>query len=118
MSERRLSQGLDFYKPTMSQLEFAKYPDAEVTFTLKNRSADLLSTYVSPGQLKERLADLQTGWQPDEIAYLAGLTAQDGSARFCPEYLDFISSAPLPTLRVGRDERGDLSVETTGAWPL
>ena len=36
--EPKLSQGLDYYKATMGQLEYGKHPDAEVTFTLKNRA--------------------------------------------------------------------------------
>ena len=45
--EPKLSQGLDYYKATMGQLEHAKHPDAEVTFTLKNRAPTLLSEFVS-----------------------------------------------------------------------
>jgi len=118
MSEQKLSQGLDFYKPTMSQLEFEQYPDAEVTFTMKNRSDNPLSRYVRPEQLKDRIETLQSGWQPDEIAYLASLEAQDGSARFTPEYLDYLADSELPPLTVRYGESGDLDVSTTGKWPL
>lgn len=118
MSERKLSQGLDYYKPTMSQLEYEKYPTAEVTFTMKNRSDVPLSTYVSPTALSERLDDLQRGWQPDEIAYLASLSAQDGTPVFTPEYLDYIADNPLPPLSISHSETGDLDIHTTGAWPM
>ena len=43
-----ISQGLDYYKATMGMNEFLKHPEAEVTFTLKNRSPNLLSEFVSP----------------------------------------------------------------------
>lgn len=118
MSEALLSKGLDYYKPTMSQVEFEQYPEAEVTFTLKNRSDKLLSEYVTPEELRERLEQVQQGWQPEEIAYLAGLTAQDGQARFSEGYLDFIADHQLPDLTIGHDERGDIAVQTTGEWPL
>lgn len=118
MSEQKLSKGLDFYKPTMSQLEFEKHPDAEVTFRLKNRGSARLTEYVSPSALSERLADLQRGWGVDEIAYLASLTAQDGNKRFDETYLDFIADTPLPPVEVDYDDTGDLSVQSTGAWPL
>ena len=43
-----ISQGLDYYKATMGMNEFLKHPEAEVTFTLKNRSPNLLSEFVTP----------------------------------------------------------------------
>ncbi len=113
-----LSQGLDYYKATMGQVEFDKHPDAIVTFELKNRGANKLSTYVTPEQLSARLAELQDGWSPEEVAYLAGLTNQDGGARFTPEYLDFLADNPLPPVQVGYDKQHELTVKTTGAWPL
>lgn len=119
MSERLLTQGLDYYKPTMSQLEYTHYPNAEVTFTMNNRSEDLLSQHVSAEELQEHLDALQArSWQHEEIDYLAGLTAQDGGPRFGEAYLHYISSHPLPNVSVGYDHRNDLAVETTGAWPL
>ncbi len=118
MSERHLSQGLDYYKATMGQLEFQKHPDIEVTFGLKNRADSLLSEYVSPDELRQHLDQLQHGWQPDELAYLASLQNQDGTAQFSEDYLDFLADNPLPPAHVTLDERGDLAVTTTGKWPL
>ncbi len=114
----RLSKGLDYYKATMGQVEFLKYPDAEVTFELKNRAESKLSEFVSPEELQTRLDALRTGWQPDEIAYLASLQNQDGSAQFTPEYLDFLLDNPLPPVDISLDERNDLAVSVTGEWPL
>ena len=113
-----LSKGLDYYKVTMAQVEFEKYPDAEVTFALKNRAEDKLSEYVSPSELQERLNGLRSGWQPEEIAYLASLQNQDGTAQFGEEYLDFLADNELPPVRVGLDEAGDIAIRTTGKWPL
>lgn len=118
MSERYLSQGLDYYKATMGQLEFQNHPDTEVTFELKNRATSLLSEYVSPEKLQNRLDQLSNGWQPEEIAYLASLQNQDGTAQFSESYLDFLTDNPLPPVNVTLDERGDLAVTTTGKWPL
>ena len=92
----KISQGLDYYKATMGMNEFLKHPEAEVTFTLKNRSPNLLSEFVSPVELQDRLNKLAEGWQPDEIAYLAGLQNQDSKATFSQEYLDFLLNNPLP----------------------
>ena len=114
----KISQGLDYYKATMGMNEFLKHPEAEVTFTLKNRSPNLLSEFVSPVELQDRLNELAEGWRPSEIAYLAGLQNQDGKATFSQEYLDFLISNPLPPVKIGYDKRGDLAVEATGKWPL
>ena len=114
----KISQGLDYYKATMGMNEFLKHPETEVTFTLKNRSPNLLSEFVSPAELQDRLNELTEGWQPDEVAYLAGLQNQDGKAMFSQEYLDFLIDNPLPPVKIGHDERGDLAVESTGKWPL
>lgn len=116
--ESKISQGLDYYKATMGMNEFLKHPEAEVTFTLKNRSPNLLSEFVAPEELQNALNELVEGWQPDEIAYLAGLQSQDGKAMFSQEYLDFLMDNPLPPVNIGYDERGDLTVESTGKWPL
>ena len=114
----KISQGLDYYKATMGMNEFFKHPEAEVTFTLKNRSPNLLSEFVTPDELQNSLNNLAEGWQPSEIAYLAGLQSQDGKATFSQEYLDFLISNPLPPVNIGYDKRGDLAVEATGKWPL
>ena len=114
----RLSQGLDYYKATMGQLEFLKHPTAEVTFELKNRAERLLSEFVTAEELQERLETLRGGWAPEELAYLAGLQNQDGTAQFTPEYLDYLADSELPPVTVGYDERGDIAVEATGPWPL
>ena len=117
-SEARLSKGLDYYKATMGQVEFLEHPDTEVTFELKNRAATSLSEFVDPTELQARLDTLRSGWQPEELAYLASLQNQDGTAQFTPDYLDFLADNPLPAAHVDYDERGDIAVTATGQWPL
>lgn len=96
----KISQGLDYYKVTMGMNEFLKHPEAKVTFTLKNRSPNLLSEFVTPEELQNNLNNLAEGWRPDEVAYLAGLQNQDGKETFSQEYLDFLISNPLPRSRL------------------
>lgn len=117
-SQAYLSQGLDYYKATMGQLEFSKHPDTEVTFELKNRSQSKLSEYVTTEQLQQRLDELRSGWQPSELAFLASLQNQDGTAQFTPEYLDFLADNDLPAVTVSLDQNEDLAVAATGPWPL
>lgn len=59
--EQFLSQGLDYYKATMGQMEYKDNPDAVVTFELKNRSSNQLSEFVTPEALQQRLAALHYG---------------------------------------------------------
>lgn len=118
MTGAYISQGLDYYKATMSQLEYAKHPETEVTFTLKNRHEAMLSEYVEPEALQRRLETMRSGWQPEELAYLASLQNQDGTTQFTEEYLDFLADNPLPPVDVSLDERGDIATSTTGTWPL
>ncbi len=114
----RLSQGLDYYKATMSQVEYEKHPEAQVTFELKNRADNLLSEYVRPEELSARLETVRQGWHPEEIAYLASLQNQDGTAQFSESYLDYLMDSSLPRVDVHLDERGDIAARTTGEWPL
>ena len=119
-TERRLSDGLDFYKLTMGQLALERYPEASVTFTLKNRGGDFpLGEYVDPIELEARLSAIRDqGFTPEEIAAFAGLQAQDGSARFDAPYLDFLANLRLTEVHVSKDvQTGDLALESTGSWP-
>lgn len=118
-TERTLSDGLDFYKLTMGQVALERFPDAEVTFTMKNRAGDFpLSEYVDVDTLKKRLETIQEkGFSPEEIAYLAGLQAQNGTARFDEPYLSFLSEVQLSDVDVTIDpETKDLAVHATGPW--
>ena len=113
-----LSQGLDYYKATMSQHEFEHFPTVDVTFELKNRARTLLSEYVHPDELHERLESLRHGWAPEEIAYLASLQNQDGTAQFSEAYLDYLADSPLPEVQVSLDDHGDIAATSHGEWPL
>lgn len=113
-----LSSGLDYYKATMSQLEFATHPDAWVGFDLKNRGDMLLSDYIEYDELQKRLDSFKSGFKPEEIAYLASLQNQDGTAQFSEEYLDFLADSELPRTFVGYEPNGDISVYADGKWPL
>ena len=114
-----LSEGIDFYKLTMGQVALEKHPDAEVTFTLANRDLERpLSEYVDVNELQSKLKYFQEkGFTPEEIAYFAGLQAQDKSARFDEQYLDFLADIELPDVSVSIDEKTkELSISSTGNW--
>lgn len=117
--ERRLSDGLDFYKLTMGQVALEQFPTTEVTFTLKNRDvAHPLSEYVSVDALQERLNVIQDrGFTPEEIAAFAGIQAQNGEARFDEQYLDFLADIKLPDVSITiNPETQDFDIASTGPW--
>jgi nicotinate phosphoribosyltransferase len=118
--ETMLSAGLDYYKPTMSQLEHQKHPEAEVTFTFKNRSDRSLADYVNPADLQARLDFIrERGWSGTELEYLGDLTNAQGEAMFAPTFIDYLRNNPLPPVSVRYDEAlSDLAIDTTGDWDL
>ncbi|MCA9328006.1 hypothetical protein KDA14_05745, partial [Candidatus Saccharibacteria bacterium] len=119
--ERPLSADIDFYKFTMGDMIYHKHPDAEVTFTFKNRNlakGERISRLVSPEMLRKRLDALrETGFIQEEIDYLGSLVAKDGAPRFTKEYLDFLSSVRLPDVDIDIDsETQELAISSTGKW--
>lgn len=120
-NNRPLSSGIDFYKFTMGDMIYHKHPDAEVTFTFKNRNlakGERISRLISPQMLQERLGEIQTqGFTDEEIDYLASLTAKDGGSRFTTEYLSFLRNVRLPDVSVDIDpDTEELDIHTTGKW--
>lgn len=119
LSHQPLAASVDYYKLTMGDVIFERHPEAEVTFTLKNRNhAQPLSEYISTNELQERLDTIRsTGFSDEEIAYFAGLQAQNGEARFTPEYLDHLAAIELPPVNISIDtQTRDLAVDTAGPW--
>ena len=117
--ERFLTDGLDFYKLTMGQIALERFPRDEVTFTLKNRATEFpLSQYVDIDELRARLDAIRTkGFTPQEVAYLAGLKAQNGEARFDEAYLNFLADVELVEVNIALDEQtNDLAISATGPW--
>ena len=116
--ERRLLDGLDYYKLTMGQVALERCPDTIVTFTMKNRAETPLSKYVDQQQLQERFEEIrQKGVSDEERNYLAQLTDSRGKPRFGTPYLDFLSSLHLTNVDVSVDPAtNDLAIEATGPW--
>jgi nicotinate phosphoribosyltransferase len=118
-TQKPLSSMIDYYKITMGRVIYEKHPHAEVTFTLKNRASEQpLSQYVAPEALRARLERIrEQGFTPEEIAYYAGLTAQNGDAQFTPDYLDYLGQLELPEVNISTDPKtGDLAIDSKGNW--
>lgn len=115
--EKLLTEGLDYYKPTMSQHHYEFNRDTEVRFTFINRSEQPLLEYVNPDELQEEFDNLrEQGWAAPELQHLAEQTRRDGTPLFSGDYLSYLAENKLPPIEVSAD--GDLSVQTTGKAPL
>ncbi len=113
-----ITAGLDYYKPTMSQLAHEVEPEAVVTFTFKNRGEQRLADYVDPDHLQERFDTIRDrGFNEAELTYLGGLTNSRGEAVFQPGYIDHLRGATLPEVIVELQD-DDIAVHTQGTWSL
>lgn len=113
-----ITGGLDFYKPTMSQLAHELHPNTEVTFTFKNRGNQRLLDYIDPNELQTRFDTImEQGFTREEIEYLATLTASDGTPRFDETYLEHIYNAPLPQVEITIED-DDIAIASTGEWSM
>jgi nicotinate phosphoribosyltransferase len=111
-----ITAGLDYYKPTMSQLAHEVEPDAEVTFTFKNRGNERLADYIDPNNLQARLDTIrERGFNETELTYLAGIVNTTGERVFYDSYLDHLRTADLPPAQVTM-ENNDIMVTATGTW--
>ncbi|MDB5184990.1 MAG: nicotinate phosphoribosyltransferase, nicotinate phosphoribosyltransferase [Candidatus Saccharibacteria bacterium] len=115
-----ITTGLDYYKPTMSQLAYEQQPDAQVSFTFKNRGEQRLMDCINFSDLQDRLDAIQArGWQESELGYLGGLQNSAGEAVFAPDYLDYLRTHELPRCNVGYEPATkDLYAQTSGDWPM
>lgn len=120
VEQSMITAGLDYYKPTMSQLAYEKERDAEVTFTFKNRGEQRLVDYVDLSDLQRRFDHIQeTGFSEDELKFLAEQTQANGDPVFSQDYLDYVRTTELPKVWVTFDEEAqDIAIETTGDFPV
>ena len=104
--------GLDFYKLTMSQQAWRVAPEAQVTFTLKNRGTQNLLNRMTVSHVERALESFEDEpFTPRDITYLMSLGI------FHPAYLRYLAFARLPKPHVF-EENAELRIEVTGDWPL
>jgi nicotinate phosphoribosyltransferase len=120
LEQGTLSGGLDYYKPTMSQLAYEQEPDAEVTFTFHNRGSQRLLDYIDPANLQQRFNDMQKrGWQEQELDFLASQLNSERERVFSDGYLDYLRTNEIPPVNVHYDETiDDIAIDATGPWAL
>ncbi len=98
---------IDFYKFTMGQLIFHRYPDVPVKYALKVRTKNVrLATHISEADLRRELDHVQTlRFKNSELHYLRG-TNEYSDRMFKEDYLEFLKNLALPyyaLVRVGDD---------------
>lgn len=120
LEQGMVTAGLDYYKQTMSQLAYEMEPDAEVTFTFKNRGEQRILDHVSVESLQARFDYIrEVGFQDIEIAHLAQQYNSDGERVFSDNYLIFLRNGKFPEVTVRHDEEtDDIAIETIGDFPL
>ncbi|MBM3222441.1 MAG: nicotinate phosphoribosyltransferase [Candidatus Tectomicrobia bacterium] len=106
----------DFYKFTMGHWVFRRYPDVQVRYAFKNRTARVpLAEYIHEAELRRELDHVRTlRVQPAEAHYLRSIAAY-GDALFSEEYLQFLQTLCLPPYELEcRD--GTYRLEFVGPW--
>ena len=106
----------DFYKFTMGQLIWRKYPHVETTFAFKNRTPKArIGEVVDVGELREHFDHVRSlMFTNTELHYLRG-TNEYQQRMFDEAYLDFLRQLRLPDYDVRR-EGSDLVVSFSGRW--
>ncbi|MDO8520939.1 MAG: hypothetical protein Q7S52_02390 [bacterium] len=119
----------DFYKFSMGQFIFHRYPDTIVEFALNNRSKAIrFADEVDEGDLRHEL-DLarKVKSRKKEIAYLRGLRFVDHVVTYAPrrtafprvfadDYLEFMSTYRLPAYQLTKTADGQYDIRFRGRW--
>lgn len=107
---------IDFYKFTMGQLAFKRYPDVPVTYAFKNRTKRVcLAGHIDLGELREELDHVRTlQFNKSELHYLRG-TNEYRERMFGEDYLQFLANLRLPSYQLAKGG-GDLFLEFSGNW--
>jgi len=108
----------DFYKLLMAQSVFRNKPDAQVTFTLINRSTEIpLARLVDEGELREQLDHIRSlSLARGESTWLRGNMFYGKRSMFRPDFMAWFEQLRLPPYHLER--RGDqYRLTFEGPWP-
>lgn len=108
----------DFYKLLMCQSVFHNKPDAQVTFSLINRTKSVrLADLVDEGELREQLDHIRSlSLTRGESTWMRGNTFYGKRQMFTPEFMDWFEHLALPPYHLEkRDGQYELTFE--GSWP-
>ncbi len=106
----------DFYKFTMGQIIFDKYPSVPVTYSFKNRTSNIfLAHHIRENDFREELDHVRSlRFTNEDCAYLRGI-ALSGKPLFSERYLDFLKSLQLPAYEINvTDDNFEINIK--GTW--
>lgn len=106
----------DFYKLTMGQLIFDKYPDVPVKYSFKNRTANVfLAHHIQEADFRRELDHIRDLRLTDhEAAYLRGLKVS-GKPLFSERYIGFLRGMRLPEYAITVTEN-NFDISVSGKW--
>ena len=107
----------DFYKLLMCQSVFRNKPDANVTFSLINRSKSIrLAELIDEGELREQLDHIRSlSLSRGESTFLRGNTFYGKRQMFRPDFMQWFENLKLPDYHLEkRDGQYELTFE--GKW--
>jgi nicotinate phosphoribosyltransferase len=106
----------DFYKFTMGQVIFDKYPDVPVTYSFKNRTADIcLAHHISEVDFRAELDHVQgLRFTQNDCAYLRNIVLSE-KPLFSEPYLHFLQGLQLPSYEI-RVTDGDFAINVKDNW--
>ncbi|MCV2881772.1 nicotinate phosphoribosyltransferase [Actibacterium sp. XHP0104] len=108
----------DFYKLLMCQSVFRNRADAQVTFSLINRSKAIrLADLIDEGELREQLDHIRTlSLSRGESTWLRGNTFYGKRQMFSSDFMEWFENLRLPPYTLEkRDGQYELTFE--GSWP-
>ena len=106
----------DFYKLTMGQVVYHRYPDVPVKYAFTNRTKHIrLADIISEKDLRRELNHAMTlRFNKTELHYLRG-TNEYSDRMFREDYLDFLGRFSLPPYEL-RFADGQIQLEFSGRW--
>ncbi len=106
----------DFYKLTMGQFIFNRYPDVPVKFSFMNRTKSVrLADIISEEDLRRELDHVKTlRLRPNERRYLEGIKKY-AERMFSESFLDFFQKMVLPDYTLSKKD-GQFNLDFEGAW--
>lgn len=107
----------DFYKLLMLQLIWERYPDTEVTFSLMNRSQEvLLAEEIDEVELRRQLDHARSlAFTNSELIWLAGNSFYKTRGIFRPEFIEWLRDFRLPPYLLAK-KGGQWSLSFSGPW--
>ena len=101
---------LDYYKKTMQQFAWKKFPNEQVKYAFKNRTKNVSLRYLKRELIEELDRIKKIKLNDNEILFLRIQTI------FSEEYLQYLKTIQLPDVNVDVDKNGELVIETSGIW--